>query len=72
MKFSLPRTITEARLYGLGYEQINAYSDGVILLENADGIRTFVRPDGTVTVPHTTATVDAKSLIVQAGVKVSA
>jgi hypothetical protein len=71
MSFSLPRTITLYRLVGLGYKQINDYSDGVILVENGYGVRTFIRPDGTVTVPHTTATIDAKSELVNAGVTVS-
>ncbi len=68
MEFSLPRAITLYRLSGLGYKQINDYSDGVVLVENGYGVRTFVRPDGTVTSPHTTATVDARSDLVNAGI----
>lgn len=72
MSYRVNQAITMYRLVGLGYKQINSYTDGVVLVENAYGIRTFVKPDGTVTVPHTTDTTDAKSNIVNAGIKVSA
>lgn len=68
MEFSLPRTITIARLVGLGYHEINRYSDGVILLENAHGIRTFVGADGKATKPHTAATQDAYAVMLTADI----
>jgi len=71
MAFSLQREITHARLNGIGFRQIHSYSDGVILLENGHGVRTFVRPDGTATYPHTAATIDAKSIMLQAGIEVT-
>jgi len=70
-EYRVHQAITMYRLVGLGYKQINSYSDGVVLVENAYGVRTFVRPDGTVTVPHTAVTIDAKSDIVNAGIRVT-
>jgi len=70
MSYSLAREITHARLNGLGYKQINAYSDGVILLENGYGVRTFVGPDGVATKPHTAVTQDAYAVMLTAGIEV--
>jgi hypothetical protein len=69
--YRVKQAITMYRLVGLGYRQINSYSDGVVLVENAYGVRTFVRPDGTITQPHTTITRDAESVIRQADIEVA-
>lgn len=69
--YHLKQAITLYRLVGIGYAEINRYTDGVVLVENPAGMRTFVRPDGTVTKPHTTATMLAYAKLLNADIKVA-
>jgi len=72
MSYHVKQAITLYRLVGLGYAEINRYSDDIVLVQNPSGIRVFVRPDGSVSKPHTAATLSAHAKLLTADIAVTA
>ena len=67
MQISAATSNTLDTLCKLDYRITNIYTDGAVRMSNGT-VGVFVRPDGSVTPPHTSATQAAQAALHEAGV----
>lgn len=72
MSVTEKQSATMSALVGVGFAVTNIYTDGIVRMRQISGeVAVFVRQDGTVNHPHTSATMIARVAIRDAGVEIA-